>query len=51
MYYEGMQEVKEYIDSGGDLIKLFSGKAGLKDIGKLSGNKNIIVPRRVLAYK
>lgn len=48
MYYEGMQEVKKYIDNGGNLIMLFSGKAGLRDIKKLSSNKNIIVPKRIL---
>lgn len=48
MYYEGMQEVKAYIDNDGDLVSLFSGKAGLKDMDKLSGGKNIIVPKRIL---
>lgn len=48
MYYEGMQEVKAYIDNYGDLTSLFSGKASLNDLKKLSSNENIIVPKRIL---
>jgi hypothetical protein len=50
MYYEGMLEVKNFIDKGGDMYKLFSAKAGLEDIKYLPLPKHIIIPKRLENY-
>jgi hypothetical protein len=44
MYYEGMQEVKAYIDSGGDLQKRFAAKASLEDLKHIPTPENIKIP-------
>ena len=49
IYYEGMLEVKEYLDAGGDIRKLFAGKIGLDMLDFLPIPKNQILPNRLLA--
>lgn len=47
MYYEGMLEVKKYLNDGGDIKKLFAGKVGLADLDFVSVPKNQVIPPRV----
>ena len=47
MYYEGMLEVKDYLDSGGNIQKLFAGKIGLDDIDQIPIPENQIIPERL----
>ncbi len=51
MYYEGMLEVKKYVDEGRDVNKLFAGKIGLQDIDKITEYKKPIIPKRLQRYK
>ena len=50
MYYEGMIEVKNFIDSGGDIRKLYAGKVGLADLQKIPIPEKQIVPKRIQRY-
>lgn len=50
MYYEGMLEVKDFIDHGGSIEKLYSGKLGLNDLQFAEIPSNIIVPQRLKNY-
>jgi hypothetical protein len=49
VYYEGMREVKNFLDSGGDLEHLYSGKFGLDDLTKITRDipDGIIIPNRL----
>ena len=47
MYYEGMLEVKRYIENGGDLKKIYAGKMGLQDIHLFPLPNNEIIPKRL----
>lgn len=50
MYYEGMLEVKHYLDKGGDIKKLYSAKIGLDDLKFVEVSSKIIVPDRIQLY-
>jgi hypothetical protein len=50
MYYEGMLEVKKYLDEGGDIKKLYSGKVGLADLEFIEIPEDIIIPQRIVDY-
>ena len=50
MYYEGMLEVKNFIDQGGDIRKLYAGKVGLADLQKIPVPEKQIVPKRIQKY-
>lgn len=47
MYYEGMLMVKEYIERGGSLEKLYSGKVGLDDLEFTEIPTKQLIPPRV----
>lgn len=49
VYYEGMIEVKKYLDDGGDVRKLYAGKFGLEDLDLVAKDipEDIIVPDRL----
>lgn len=47
-YYQGMQEIKKYIDNNGDIKKLFSGKFGLADLEKIETCNNVIIPKQLI---
>jgi len=46
-YYEGMLEVKNYLENKGDIRKLYAGKIGLDDINITSLPDNQIIPARI----
>jgi hypothetical protein len=48
IYYEGMLEVKKYIEGGGSVEKLFSGKVSLKYIDNIPIPEKIIIPQRII---
>lgn len=48
IYYEGMLEVKNYLEAGGDIRKLYAGKVGLDMLPFLPIPKNQILPSRLL---
>lgn len=48
MYYEGMLEVKDYIENGGDVQKLFAGKVGLEDLKYIPTPKDPVIPSRLV---
>lgn len=53
MYYEGMLEVKEFLDRGGEIKKLYAGKVGLADLDKLALQhipEKLVIPQRVTSY-
>jgi hypothetical protein len=50
MYYEGMIEVKDFLDSGGEVKKLYAGKIGLTDLEYIPIPKEIIIPERLKDY-
>jgi hypothetical protein len=50
MYYEGMLEVKNFLDNGGDIKKLYSGKVGLADIPYTQVPDDVIIPQRIKEY-
>jgi len=50
MYYEGMIEVKDFLDGGGNLKKLYAGKIGLTDLEYVPIPKGIIIPERLKDY-
>jgi hypothetical protein len=50
IYYEGMIEVKKYLDEGGSAEKLFSGKFGLADLAEVPSSENVLLPKRLKAY-
>lgn len=47
IYYEGMLEVKRYVEKGGNLEKLFAGKIGLEDLKYIPLPKDLIIPKRL----
>lgn len=47
IYYEGMQEVKNYLETDGDIRKLYAGKVSLADANIIPVPKNQIIPERV----
>ncbi|OGD62035.1 hypothetical protein A2160_00535 [Candidatus Beckwithbacteria bacterium RBG_13_42_9] len=47
VYYEGMMEVKKYLEQGGDIKKLYAGKIGLEDIDQIPVPQPIILPQRL----
>lgn len=50
VYYEGMQEVKNYLDNGGDIRKLFAGKVGLAEADIIPVPRNQIIPERIASF-
>jgi hypothetical protein len=50
VYYEGMIEVKEYIDSGKDIKELYSAKSGLDDLRYVPLISHAIIPQRIQKY-
>ncbi|MEI7579908.1 MAG: tyrosine/phenylalanine carboxypeptidase domain-containing protein [bacterium] len=48
MYYEGMLEVKNYLENGGDLKALYAGKAGIDDLSNVPISKEIMIPQRLI---
>ena len=50
MYYQGMREVKAYLDQGGNLAKLYAGKFGLKDLQDVPIPENELIPERIKDY-
>ena len=50
MYYEGMVEVKDYLDGGGDIRKLYLGKVGLEYIDIVPIPENQVIPQRIRNY-
>jgi hypothetical protein len=50
MYYQGMLEVKGFIDEGGDIRKLYAGKVGLEDLEYVPIPENQVIPQRLLKY-
>ncbi len=50
VYYEGMLEVKEYLEKDGDIKKLFAAKADIGDLDIIPIPKNLILPKRLKKY-
>jgi len=50
IYYEGMLEVKNYLEDGGDIRKLYAGKVSLDMLNYIPIPKNQILPNRLLNY-
>lgn len=50
VYYEGMIEVKNYLDKDGDVKKLFAGKVGFDDFEYVPVPKDVIIPSRLQTY-
>lgn len=50
VYYEGMVEVKRYLDEGGSVEKLYSAKIGLADLQFTEIPTGIIIPDRIKKY-
>jgi len=50
VYYQGMLEVKKFLDEGGDVHKLYAGKVGLADLHYSPIPENQIIPERLLNY-
>ncbi|HYD34710.1 MAG TPA: tyrosine/phenylalanine carboxypeptidase domain-containing protein [Vitreimonas sp.] len=54
MYYEGMREIKTYLDNGGSVESLYVAKVGLADISHLPSalidNTKIKIPERLKKY-
>lgn len=50
MYYEGMLEVKNYLDKGGDIRKLYAGKVGLDHLDSIPIPKNQVIPTRLVKF-
>ncbi len=50
MYYEGMIEVKKYIDNDGDIEKLYSAKIGLADLPYVEIPNEVLIPDRLQKY-
>jgi len=50
IYYEGMLEVKNYLEEGGDIRKLYAGKVSLDMLNYIPIPKNQILPNRLLNY-
>jgi len=48
IYYEGMLEVKNYLEDGGDIRKLYAGKVSLDMLNYIPIPKNQILPNRLL---
>lgn len=46
IYWEGMMDIKRYLENGGSLKKLYSGKIGLQDIEYIPENEDVILPKR-----
>ncbi len=47
MYYEGMLEVKDFLESGGSIKKLYAGKASIEDLKYFPIPKGQIIPKRL----
>ena len=50
LYYEGLQEVKSFVDGGGNIHQLFAAKAGLQDIASIPIPTGTLIPRRLKKY-
>ncbi len=50
VYYQGMLEVKKYLDDGGDVKKLYAGKVGLEDLEYAPIPQHQIIPERLVTY-
>ncbi len=50
MYYEGLQEVKQFLDTGGDAQLLYVGKVGLADLPWIRTSQKNIIPTRLTNY-
>lgn len=50
MYYEGMVEVKKFLDEDGNVRKLYSGKFGLRDLEYTPIVAGAIIPERLKKY-
>lgn len=50
MYYEGMLEIKNYLDTNGSVEKLYSAKVGLQDLEYIETSKDVIIPKRMKEY-
>jgi len=51
IYYQGMQEIKQYLKGGGKIEKLFAAMAGLVDLSYIPIPEKIIIPKRLKKYK
>ena len=47
MYYEGMIEVKNYLEKGGDIRKLYAGKVGLTEVDNIPLPDRQVIPKRL----
>ncbi len=47
IYWEGMLDVRDYLESGGDINKLYAGKIGLADINYLPESEDVVLPQRI----
>jgi hypothetical protein len=47
IYYEGMIEVKNYLEKSGDIRKLYAGKVGLADVNIIPVPDDQIIPKRI----
>ena len=50
MYYEGMVEVKNYLDGGGGIRKLYLGKVGLEYVDIVPIPEDQVIPQRIRNY-
>ncbi len=50
MYYEGMVEVKKFLDNGGNVHQLYAGKVGLEDLPLVTLPEKQIIPERLTRY-
>ena len=50
MYYSAMMDVKNYLDGGGNVEKLYSGKIGFEDFDHIEVPEDIIIPQRLQDY-
>lgn len=50
MYYSAMLDVKNYLDNGGNVEKLYAGKFGFDDFDQVEIPKDIIIPQRLQDY-
>lgn len=47
IYWEGMIDVREFIQNGGNINKLYMGKVGLEDLEYLPEPDDVILPQRI----
>lgn len=50
IYYQGMLDVKNYLDQGGDPLPLFAAKTSLQYIKQVNPHPNTIIPQRLKNY-